>query len=503
MVFEQNSANNVIASEARQSRKTLSPCCAPMLSSCDSSTSSPFGLTEGSKSQILEDPLVKPKDDNNTKEIIDTRLGGALIWANELGKRKTLENKTSRQKQWTAEKRDKQAEIIQQRKPWLKSTGAKTAEGKAISLLNAWKHGFFSAEIVEIKRILAVQRRYVKKVKSGTWETIRDLHAIRAKEARMNHNMKLTLQQLVKDIKSAFNEGGMDISVRDIKMMIAHVTGHGEEVFITAPDTLISGAHKIDLDKMVARRINGEPLTRIMGVREFWGLEFEVTPDTLDPRADTETLVEMALKFSKNHPKTLTHFANASMKQSAVALSLREREERSEGEGLRILDLGTGTGCIPIALLSELPNATAVAVDYSYKTACVARRNAQKHKMSDRLQVIQGDWMSALRSGSFDLIVSNPPYISNEVIQNLDGEVKNHDPFLSLSGGDDGLDCYKKIISALKLHLNDGSRAFLEIGFDQLESVSRLVGESGLCVCDSGVDIAGNPRVVEICSGDK
>ena len=395
------------------------------------------------------------------------------MWSNELSKHKTLENKNNRQKQWTAEKRDKQAEIIQKRKPWLKSTGAKTVEGKARSMQNAWKHGFFSADMREIKRLLTIQRHYVDEVNAGTWENIRDLHAIRAKEARM----KFTLQQLVQDIKSAFNEGGMDISVHDIKMMIEHVTGHGEEVFIMDPDIIISAGHKNELDKMVARRISGEPLTRIMGVREFWGLEFEVTPDTLDPRADTETLVEMALSWV--------------------------RKVKLADKPIRILDLGTGTGCIPIALLSELPNATAVAVDYSYDAACVARRNIQKHKMSDRLQVVQGDWMSALKSGSLDLIVSNPPYISNEVIHNLDVEVKNHDPFLSLSGGDDGLDCYKKIISALKIHLNDRNRAFLEIGFDQLESVSRLVDESSLCVCDSSVDIAGNPRVVEICSGDK
>jgi release factor glutamine methyltransferase len=470
MVFEQDTekTQTVIARNevTKQSRKTLSHPC------------------EGRDLSALsqEDPKSSLGCEQGDGDNINTRLTPALIWANELGKHKTLENKTNRQKQWTAKKRDKQAEIIQKRKPWLKSTGAKTVEGKERSLQNAWKHGFFSADMREIKRLLIVQRRYVKKVNAGTWENIRDLHAIRAKEARM----KLTLQQLVKDIKSAFDKGGMDVSMRDIKMMIHHVTGHGEEVFITQPDTLISGAHKIELDKMVARRINGEPLTRIMGVREFWGLEFEVTSDTLDPRADTETLVEAVLAWA---------FKKAPCPQAGG------RDGTSKP--IRILDLGTGTGCIPIALLSELPNATAVALDYSYEAACVARRNAEKYKMSDRLQVIQGDWMSALKSGSFDLIVSNPPYISNEVIQNLDDEVKNHDPFLSLSGGDDGLDCYKKIISALKIHLNDGSRAFLEIGFDQLESVSRLVDESGLCVCDSRADIAGNPRVVEICSGDK
>lgn len=261
-------------------------------------------------------------------------------------------------------------------------------------------------------------------------------------------------------------------------MIIEHVTGDGAEVFITAPDTPVSEAYQKQIKEIVERYLKGEPLTRIMGVREFWGLEFDVTSDVLDPRPDTETLIEAALKWIKAQNK----------------------------ENIRILDLGTGTGCIPISLLSELPHGTAVAVDKSTEALNVACQNAEKHNVSDRTKFVQGDWFDGLEGQEFDLIVSNPPYISDSVIQNLDDSVKNHDPFMALSGGESGLECYKKIIFGLRTYLNEQNRAFLEIGFDQLESVTRLVDDSNLWLVQSFKDLGGNDRVVEIAkrpSGDK
>jgi release factor glutamine methyltransferase len=306
----------------------------------------------------------------------------------------------------------------------------------------------------------------------------------------MEAGMTKPLNIVVKEIKMLLSEGGFSARVRDIKMMVQHVTGYGEEAFITKPDAPVTADQQDALFKMVDRRKAGEPVTRILGVREFWGLEFYVTPNVLDPRPDTETLVEAALKFARGHQKNQPDAA-------------RPRACAHGDKKIRILDLGTGTGCIPIALLSELPNATAVAVDVSAAALAVARRNADKNGVGDRIEFIQSDWFDNLEGREFDLIVSNPPYISDAVIPNLDVEVKNHDPILALSGGDDGLECYKKIISGLKIKLNGGNRAFLEIGFDQLESITRLVDDSNLRLCDSYCDLAGNPRVVEICSGDK
>lgn len=285
------------------------------------------------------------------------------------------------------------------------------------------------------------------------------------------------LDSLYQQARQRLTQAGAETSDLDARLLIMAATGLDQADFITGKGQPLSDDVVAMIEANLARRIAGEPVSRILGVREFWGLEFEVTPDTLDPRADTETLVEMVLAWVD--------------------------KESLRGKALRLVDLGTGTGCILIALLSELPKATGVAVDFSHKAALVAQRNAKKHGLADRFSIIQGDWMSALKPESFDLIVSNPPYIPNPDIENLSIDVKNHDPILSLSGGNDGLNCYKKIISELKIHLNKASHAFLEIGFGQLSDLSRLVDESSLCLCDSEADIAGIPRVVDICRGDK
>lgn len=259
--------------------------------------------------------------------------------------------------------------------------------------------------------------------------------------------------------------------------------------FITQKTLQVPKKERETIFSYVERRLNGEPLYRILGKREFWGLEFKVTPDTLDPRPDTETLVEAVLAYVNT--RTTAHSCEAM------------NPEGGEGEGLRILDLGTGTGCILISLLRELPKAQGFAVDYSFAAAKVARENALNNGVADRFHIIQGDWMVALKPQIFDIIVSNPPYIIESDIENLSVEVKNHDPILALSGGEDGYDAYKKIISALKIHLNPQSRAFLEIGQNQLSDITRLVDDSKLSLCDSKADITGIPRVVEICRGDK
>lgn len=287
----------------------------------------------------------------------------------------------------------------------------------------------------------------------------------------------MSLDSLYKDIKKRLSNSAIQTPELDSKLLIQAVTGFDDVDFITRRDTEISAQDMKSIDALVERRLKGEPVSRILGNREFWGLDFIVTPDTLDPRADTETLIEMALKWVK--------------------------KEGRLNDPLKIVDIGTGTGCIPIALLSELPNATAIAIDISEKALSVARQNAQKHKMSSRIKFIQGDCLDSFDDDNIDLFVSNPPYIPNLDIENLAKEVKNHDPFLALSGGNDGLDYYKKIIFQLKNKLNGKNKAFLEIGFGQLESLTRLVDESNLLLCDSGADIAGIPRVVEISCGDK
>ena len=287
----------------------------------------------------------------------------------------------------------------------------------------------------------------------------------------------MTLKDLYNQIKSSLKEASIENESIEARRLICHAAGFEEDCFITSPDKIIeTNVHK-KIEKLLMRRVSGEPLSKIIGMQEFWGLPFKVTQDTLDPRSDTETLIERVLDFC--------HKGNLVDKP------------------LKILDLGTGTGCILITLLTELPNAHGIAVDYSMNAAEIAQKNAIYNDVQNRMMVINSDWCEALDLSRFDIIVSNPPYIRDAVIPDLHDEVKNHDPILALSGGENGLDAYQKIIYSLKNEKKLRAQIFFEIGFDQLEEVVRLVDDSNLCVCDSKTDMGGNPRVVEICRGDK
>lgn len=258
----------------------------------------------------------------------------------------------------------------------------------------------------------------------------------------------------------------------EARLLIAHHTGFQWVDILTNPDQAIPEAIHSKIQDDLKRRLNGEPLSRIHATREFWGLKFMLSRETLDPRPDTEVLVERALAHFGDHPPA------------------------------KILDLGTGSGCILIALLTEWKNARGVAVDLSPGALETARRNAQNHKVADRIHFICGSWNDSLNE-EFDLIVSNPPYIKHHDIKNLDAEVQNHDPILALDGGNDGLDAYRKIFSSLPVLLKSNGRALLEIGFDQEEDMKRLSKEYRIRIETIFPDYAGRPRVVDISRGDK
>ncbi len=276
---------------------------------------------------------------------------------------------------------------------------------------------------------------------------------------------------------------------------------------------------------LLSRRLEGEPVSRIAGEREFWGLTFKVTKDTLDPRPDTETLVEAALKRGR---------AMLDGRETGLAAMA---SSGWRGDGLRILELGTGTGCVLISLLKELPEATGVGIDLNPGAVAVSRENATQHSVDNRVEFLCGSWFeplearrkedgreqeqggadcgrgSAMDSGAdsampgkeralFDLIVSNPPYICESHIESLAPEVRNHDPILALSGGADGLDAYKTILKDLKKHLACDGFALFEIGAGQEKDLARLVADSMMAQGESYRDLAGIPRVVEIGFGE-
>lgn len=221
------------------------------------------------------------------------------------------------------------------------------------------------------------------------------------------------------------------------------------------------------IEALVQRRLAGEPVARLRGIQEFYGLRFDLGPETLVPRPDTELLVDLALAFLEplSDPK--------------------------------MLDLGTGTGCIPIALLHENKSLTANAVDLSDCAVQVAIGNARLHNVSERVRFDCGSWFAPLAAeAKFDLITANPPYVATPVIAGLSAEVREHDPALALDGGEDGLAAYRAILADAGGHLKPAGRIMLEIGYDQAADVRLICRRFGLHRVEVHQDLAGRDRVI-------
>ena len=237
----------------------------------------------------------------------------------------------------------------------------------------------------------------------------------------------------------------------------------------------------------IERRIKREPSQYILGEQEFWGLTFKVNGDVLIPRPETEILVEWALK----------------------TMRAGEAEKRRNGEQYSpihrftdspILDLCTGSGCIAISLAKEIPNSRVFAVDISEKALDVARENAERYDVADRITFLNGDLFEPLNGLNIkaDIIVSNPPYISKKMFQELQPEVKNYEPVTALYGGGDGLDFYRRIISESPAYLTQGGHLILEIGYGQAEKIKRLIERSDV-FGDISItkDFAGIDRMIK------
>lgn len=281
------------------------------------------------------------------------------------------------------------------------------------------------------------------------------------------------LGALHKAVTSNFEQAGIHPAAHEARILLTHRCAVEWGVFYNHQDQIVPAGILAQIQHDVSLRLSGKPLSKILGVQEFYGREFIVSEDALDPRADTETMIDLALKrLPRDRP-------------------------------LRILDLGTGSGCILLTLLCEYPQSTGVAVDYSTKALDIARQNAHRLNIQERCTFIHSSWFDDVTPEYFDLIVSNPPYIRRDVIPALSREVQNHDPILALDGGHDGLDAYKIIFSSLKNFLKPDGLALFEIGFDQREDIMRLGRESRFIQCDVHPDLSGQPRVAEIRCGDK
>ncbi|MDQ1406541.1 MAG: release factor glutamine methyltransferase [Acidobacteriaceae bacterium] len=267
------------------------------------------------------------------------------------------------------------------------------------------------------------------------------------------------------------------------ELLLLHVLGRDRAWLYAHPEEAISSQ---ELDKflcLIDRRANGEPTQHLTGKQEFWSLEFEVTPDVLIPRPETEHVIEVALG----------------------RLALRElragRPQKTNGEGFLIADIGTGSGCLAIALAKELPGATIYATDISSAALAVARRNAERHKVADRIHFLESDLALTLSvngaaESAFDLIVSNPPYIPRRDAHTLAREVRDHEPVIALYGGEEGYELYAGLIALARRYLKPGGIFVAELGHDSLPAVQPLLDTREWTAVGVSNDLAGIPRVI-------
>src|SRR3989338_1828825 len=275
--------------------------------------------------------------------------------------------------------------------------------------------------------------------------------------------------------KKILREKNIESFALDALILLCHATSFSKEKIIFNPDIILDEESCKTFENMVARRFNREPISHIIGKREFFGYDFIVSNKTLDPRPDSESLIELVIK---NFP--------------------------DKNKNFNILEIGVGTGCLIISLLKNFVNATGEGVDISLDALNICQRNLENHNLQNRLQIFQSDLFAKIAiSQKFDLIISNPPYIKSADIQTLQDEVRLHEPILALDGGVDGLDFYRKIADEAGNFLVSNGKIILEIGFGQKQDVERIFVNNGFAVQEVAKDLAGVERLFVFGSADK
>jgi release factor glutamine methyltransferase len=252
------------------------------------------------------------------------------------------------------------------------------------------------------------------------------------------------------------------IDALDARLLLQEVLQCSHAELILLENDPLTDDNAVRFFEFVQRRVANEPVTKILGAREFYGRMFHVTPDVLDPRQDTETIVDLCLE-QKAHS---------------------------------ILDLGVGSGAILLTLLAEWPDATGVGADLSKAALAVAKGNATSLGVESRFEGVQSRWFEKLQ-GQFDLIVSNPPYIPSGDIAGLERDVRDYDPLLALDGGGDGLDCYRAIAAGASGFLTRNGRIVLEIGWDQHEAVAQIFATQAFGLQSKRADLSGITRALQ------
>lgn len=281
----------------------------------------------------------------------------------------------------------------------------------------------------------------------------------------------MRLGELTKYIAGQLRDQGIETARLDAELIVAHAADMEREALLANADALAGEPLVALAEALEKRRALAEPMAYILGTREFWSLPFRVTPATLVPRPESETLIEAALDWAVegNRP-------------------------------LRILDLGTGSAALLLTLLSEWPEATGVGIDMSTDALSVAVENAEALGLAERAQFLEWDWNDPhvpLSLGQdFDLVVANPPYIRRAELASLPNDVRKFEPTLALDGGCDGLDAYRAIIVRLTEIARPGAGLFLEIGEGQAAPVRRLLADAGFGRTKAKADLAGCDRII-------
>jgi release factor glutamine methyltransferase len=281
----------------------------------------------------------------------------------------------------------------------------------------------------------------------------------------------VSIADAVLEASHALRIAGVAEARREAGSLLAHVLGKDRTFIISHARDELNETTIEEFAAAVRRRALGEPQQYITGTQNFYGLEFAVNPDVLIPRPETELLVEATLKL---------------INEASVDSQL-------------ICDVGTGSGCIAITLVYHRPEIKAVAVDISERAIRVALANAKRHNATDRVSLVVSDAFSAMRQANrFDVIVSNPPYVSASALAGLQREVREHEPHLALSPGGDGLSIIQKLITESPAYLKSGGYLLFEIGFDQHEAVNQMVNPHVWRLLEIQPDLQGIPRIVAL-----
>jgi release factor glutamine methyltransferase len=262
------------------------------------------------------------------------------------------------------------------------------------------------------------------------------------------------------------------------ELLLLHVTGRDRTWIYSHSEELLSPAEIATFFALVDRRCQGEPTQHLTGRQEFWGLEFEVTPDVLIPRPETEHVVEVALD------------------RLAVRELRAGRSPKLSGESVAIVDIGTGSGCIAMALAKELPSAIIYASDISAAALGVARRNAERLGFAARIRLLESHLFDAFLPLKFDLVVSNLPYIGRREADSLPREVRDHEPELALYGGEEGYELFGALVAQAQSFLKPGGLLVMELGHDSLPAVQPLLETPAWANIAVTNDLAGIPRVL-------